>query len=225
MSPCAQASAPPACVRLLAGAGAGVRRPPCALAPAAAACPAAPGGRRVGVGDSYISGEAGRWAGNSSNPAQTDALGPSAYLDAGTGEAIAGCHRSTSAEIGIGTLASANLACSGAATATVPYTAGVDFKPGLDFYDDGHGHVGQALALQRFAAGHRVALVAVSIGGNDFHFASIVTSLRGGLPDLTGVVEELLPRRRVGDGRLHRGQRRRACAPRSRLRCATWPPR
>jgi hypothetical protein len=130
----------------------------------------------VSVGDSYISGEAGRWAGNSSSSAQTDALGPTAYDDAGSAEAIKGCHRSKSAEINIGTASSMNLACSGALTATVPYSAGSDFKPGLDFYNDGAGHLGQALALQNFATAHRVRMVAVSIGGNDFKFASIVQS-------------------------------------------------
>lgn len=128
----------------------------------------------VSLGDSYISGEAGRWAGNSDDSSQTDALGSTAYYDAGTGESIPGCHRSKSAEIGFGTISSANLACSGATTATQPYSSGSDFKPGLDFYNDGAGHIGQALALQNFAAGHRVSLVAVSIGGNDFNFGSIV---------------------------------------------------
>ncbi len=128
----------------------------------------------VSLGDSYISGEAGRWAGNSDDSSQTDALGPTAYDDAGSSEAIPGCHRSKSAEIGFGTISSANLACSGATTATQPYSSGSDFKPGLDFYNDGAGHIGQALALQNFAASHRVSLVAVSIGGNDFNFGSIV---------------------------------------------------
>ena len=128
----------------------------------------------VSLGDSYISGEAGRWAGNSNDSSQTDALGPTAYDDAGNAEAIAGCHRSKSAEIGFGTINSANLACSGAETASDPYASGSDFKPGLDFYNDGAGHIGQALALQNFAASHRVSLVAVSIGGNDFKFAPIV---------------------------------------------------
>ncbi len=130
----------------------------------------------VSVGDSYISGEAGRWAGNANNSSETDALGPTAYDDAGTSEAIPGCHRSKSAEIYIGTAQGENLACSGAASATQPYSAGSDFKPGLDFYNDGAGHIGQALALQQFAAAHHVTAVAVSIGGNDFNFASIVQS-------------------------------------------------
>ena len=59
----------------------------------------------VSVGDSYISGEAGRWAGSSnSSSARADALGSTAYYDnaSGTGEAINRCHRSKSAEIHIG---------------------------------------------------------------------------------------------------------------------------
>jgi hypothetical protein len=54
----------------------------------------------VTVGDSAISGEAGRWAGNSNvSPAYVD-TGANAYYDnaTGTGEAIPGCHRSKAAE-------------------------------------------------------------------------------------------------------------------------------
>jgi hypothetical protein len=132
----------------------------------------------VSVGDSYISGEAGRWAGNTheSDYGAIDALGPTAYDDAGTTESIPGCHRSKAAEIGIGGgVQSMNLACSGAKTTTSPYTGGT-FTPGLDFYTDGKGHDGQALALQNFASTHHVSMVMVSIGGNNFNFASIVQS-------------------------------------------------
>lgn len=129
----------------------------------------------VSLGDSYISGEAGRWAGasnRSSTPA--DALGAGAYLDAGSAESIPGCHRASSAQIHLGPgYRSLNLACSGATTGT---RTGSKFKPGLDFYDDGAGKVGQALALQREARGRDVELVTVSIGGNDFGFADVVTS-------------------------------------------------
>jgi hypothetical protein len=132
----------------------------------------------VTVGDSYISGEAGRWAGSSDvSTTYADALGPTAYFDNArhTAERISKCHRSRSAEAylhhGVRGL---DLACSGAKAST--YTNGDgDFKPGLDFFDDGSGQVGQALALQRFAASHRVAMVVVSIGGNDFDFASVIT--------------------------------------------------
>lgn len=128
----------------------------------------------VSVGDSYISGEAGRWAGSSNDSStRADALGSTAYYDnaSGTGETIARCHRSKSAEIHIGGgVNSLNLACSGAETST---TTGTYFKPGLDFYSGSEG-VGQASALQSFATGHNVKMVVVSIGGNDFNFADIV---------------------------------------------------
>lgn len=129
----------------------------------------------VSVGDSYISGEAGRWAGNTNNGESIhDAGGAATYLDnaSRTGEAIARCHRSTAAEIHIGGgVNSANLACSGAKTGTD--AGGSYFKPGLDFYNGTAGQ-GQALALQTFASTHNVKMVAVSIGGNDFNFAGIV---------------------------------------------------
>ena len=130
----------------------------------------------VSLGDSYISGEAGRWAGSSnSNSSYADALGGSAYYDnaAGTAETINRCHRSKAAEIYLGGgVNGLNLACSGAKTTTA---TGGNFKPGLDFYNSG-GQQGQALMLQSFAATHNVKMVAVSIGGNDFKFADIVTT-------------------------------------------------
>jgi hypothetical protein len=133
----------------------------------------------VSLGDSYISGEAGRWAGNTSsvwNWHMIDALGPTAYFDNAnhTAELIPGCHRSRSAEIGIGgPVGTMNLACSGARTSTF-FDDGF-FKPGLDFYN-ANGHQGQALMLEEFAKTHHVTMVAVSIGGNDFGFGDIVAS-------------------------------------------------
>ncbi|AJT41511.1 hypothetical protein [Psychromicrobium lacuslunae] len=141
--------------------------------PAQAAVPAG-ADWSVSLGDSYISGEGGRWAGNSSQASQVDALGASAYWDAGNAESIERCHRSGSAEIKI-TSNTLNLACSGAITSTSTSSKGY-FKPGLDFYNDGKGNIGQALALQNFATSHKVKLVAVSIGGNDLNFADVVTS-------------------------------------------------
>lgn len=130
----------------------------------------------VSVGDSYISGEAGRWAGNTNGSSNaTDALGPTAYYDnaSNTAETIERCHRSKAAEVFIGGgVSSANLACSGATVATD--ASGQYFKPGIDFYSDANGRKGQALMLQEFAASHNVRMVQVSIGGNDFNFASIV---------------------------------------------------
>ncbi len=102
------------------------------------------------LGDSYISGEAGRWAGNTNgSAANIDAGGAGAYWDNATrtGEAIVRCHRSTAAEAHIGGgVNSVNLACSGARTSTYTDSDG-NFKPGLDFYSSG-GNVGQAQALQ-----------------------------------------------------------------------------
>ncbi len=130
----------------------------------------------VSLGDSYISGEAGRWAGNTNeSSSKIDALGPTAYYDnsTDTGELIAGCHRSKSAEVYIGGgVSGENLACSGAKTSSFTNEEG-EFKPGLDFYNSA-GHEGQALMLQHFAATHNVKLIAISIGGNNFNFASIV---------------------------------------------------
>src|SRR6266446_8538426 len=71
----------------------------------------------VTVGDSAISGEAGRWAGNTNGSSNNvDALGSTAYYDNGTNtaELITGCHRSKSAEVYIGGgVSGQNLACSG----------------------------------------------------------------------------------------------------------------
>jgi hypothetical protein len=132
----------------------------------------------VSLGDSAISGEAGRWAGNTNgSPSTIDALGPTAYYDnaANTAEQIGGCHRSKSAEVYIGGgVNGLNLACSGARTYTQAFSSDSDFKPGLDFYNDGAGHLGQALMLQSFAATHNVKAVAVLIGANNYHFADLV---------------------------------------------------
>jgi hypothetical protein len=127
------------------------------------------------LGDSAISGEAGRWAGNTNgSSSRVDALGASAYRDnaTGTAEAIPGCHRSKSAEIHIGIANSINFACSGARSAT--HFDGSTFKPGLDFYSDTSGRQGQALALREFARTHNVKAVVVLIGANDYGFADIV---------------------------------------------------
>jgi hypothetical protein len=146
------------------------------------AAPAAADGPGVGtptvvtLGDSAISGEAGRWAGNSNDSsARVDALGSTAYWDTPTGESIPGCHRSKAAQafIGGGVLGY-NLACSGATTATHGTGTDEDFKPGIDFYSDAQGRVGQARALQSLAATRNVKAVVVMIGANNYGFADIV---------------------------------------------------
>lgn len=154
---------------LLAGPGAQAAPPAVDSAPRSA-----PEGEPwvVSLGDSYISGEAGRWAGNESGGTRNiDALGRAAYWDAGSGEAIERCHRSASAVIHIGVVRSLNLACSGAVTKTKVDSDGY-FKPGIDFYEEG-ARKGQALMLQEFASEHNVKMVALSISGNDFKFAPI----------------------------------------------------
>jgi hypothetical protein len=109
----------------------------------------------VSLGDSYISGEGGRWAGNvkwNHVPTAThpiDALGSGAYKNPfngeGTKEVIPFCHRSRSAEIFIQTtfdgaqkVDSRNFACSGSETESEGWKPDkngkeVYFKPGLDF--------------------------------------------------------------------------------------------
>jgi hypothetical protein len=132
----------------------------------------------VTLGDSYISGEAGRWAGNTNtSSSRIDALGPTAYFDnAGhTAEQIPRCHRSASAPVHLGGgVDGIDLACSGASTTTDPRDVFGYFKPGLDFYDAGPGRQGQARMLADVAASHHVTAVVVSIGGNDIGFAEIV---------------------------------------------------
>ncbi len=135
-----------------------------------------PGPIAVSLGDSYISGEAGRWAGNVKSVFSyklIDALGPTAYYDnpSNTGELIPGCHRAKKAEIKF-TSASINLACSGAQTTTM--FEGTTFKPGIDFYSDSSGRQGQALMLQNVAASNNVRMVVLSIGGNNYNFAPIM---------------------------------------------------
>ena len=131
----------------------------------------------VSVGDSAISGEAGRWAGNTNNSSGlTDALGSSAYYDnaANTAETIPGCHRSKTAEAHIGGgINTKNFACSGARTYTQTPGSG-DFKPGLDFYSDSSGRQGQARMLQDWATTHNIKAVTVLIGANNFGFADLV---------------------------------------------------
>src|SRR5688500_19009691 len=129
----------------------------------------------VTLGDSAISGEAGRWAGNTNNESwRVDALGSSAYWDTPTGESIPGCHRSKAAQAHIGGgVASMNFACSGAKTSTGGTASGENFKPGIDFYSGPKG-VGQALALQEYAKTHNVKTVVVMIGANNYGFAAIV---------------------------------------------------
>jgi hypothetical protein len=127
----------------------------------------------VTVGDSAISGEAGRWAGNTNMSSWRHDTGSDAYFDndTNTAETTPGCHRSKAAEVHIGGgVNSLNLACSGARTYT---QTGGDFKPGLDWYD-GPAGTSQVLQLQEFAKTNDVDAVTILIGANNFGFADIV---------------------------------------------------
>ncbi len=135
----------------------------------------------VTLGDSYISGQGARWAGNTDRAARrVDALGPDAYDDGRRGRGQPGCHRAEQsiATLGLADHKAKNLACSGATTRS--QRDGARFTPGLDFYRDARGNVGQLLALQRFATSHDISHVVVSIGGNDFSFGSLVARCAGG---------------------------------------------
>ena len=100
----------------------------------------------VTLGDSYVSGEAGRWAGSTNlDSHRADALGPTAYFDnaAGTAEQVNGCHRSRSQEGAIGGgVRSMSFACSGSRASTYRTITG-HFKPGVDFADEGPGRKGR----------------------------------------------------------------------------------
>ncbi|MEU9148009.1 GDSL-type esterase/lipase family protein [Streptomyces sp. NPDC048349] len=130
----------------------------------------------VSMGDSYISGEAGRWKGNSltntgsRNGTDRGWVSGSTY-DPGKvyGTTAGGCHRSDSAEVrSAGAIAdvAVNLACSGATSQNVfrASNGGVAFK----------GEAPQADQLAAVAASHDVKVIALSIGGNDLGFAEII---------------------------------------------------
>jgi lysophospholipase L1-like esterase len=145
---------------------------------------AGPGSSRtaiVSLGDSYISGEAGRWQGNSVNQsANRDGTDRAAFgctvascsYDPARvygASAANGCDRSDVAEIKTATIAvdqKINLACSGATTANIfrTSTGGKAFK----------GEPPQGDQLLYVAHATNVRLVVLSIGGNDLGFADIV---------------------------------------------------
>lgn len=133
------------------------------------------------MGDSYISGEAGRWAGNSiDNVPGSDGTDRAClpagsllckvdeskvYIDGSTD----GCHRSDVSELLSARLAvdrRFNIACSGAVAKNL-----------LRGSSGGTGQYGeqpQGDLLGPIARSNDVKLIVVSIGGNDFGFAAIV---------------------------------------------------
>jgi len=133
----------------------------------------------VSLGDSYISGEAGRWQGNSIDPLASRDGTDRAFT--GTGYDLSrvylppsdanGCHRSDVAEIRSGSLPVAqriNIACSGAVTRNI-------FRASSGGVGQ-NGELPQADQLALVARQTRVKLVALSIGGNDLGFSSIVSA-------------------------------------------------
>ncbi|WP_369182464.1 GDSL-type esterase/lipase family protein [Streptomyces sp. Y1] len=149
-----------------------------AAAPARAAT--APSGPTASVtlGDSYISGEAGRWKGNSADSTGgrtgTDRAWTGSSYDPslvyGT-TAASGCDRSDVAEVlGAPTVAQKqiNLACSGAVTANVfrASNGGQAYK----------GEAPQADQLATVAAQNNVKLITLSIGGNDLGFSDVIST-------------------------------------------------
>ncbi|WP_420714972.1 GDSL-type esterase/lipase family protein [Streptomyces sp. WM6372] len=167
-------------VRRLAGAGMVLPLAVSALVAGSAGTAAASPGTGptavVSMGDSYISGEGGRWKGNSltnsGNRTGTDRawVSGSTYDPAKVyGSTAGGCHRSDSAEVkSAGAIAdvAVNLACSGAISENVfrASNGGVAFK----------GEAPQADQLAAVAAADNVKVIALSIGGNDLGFADII---------------------------------------------------
>jgi len=153
------------------------------LVPAAWAGPSSPTTAAVSLGDSYISGEAGRWAGNSVTPAGDKDGTDRACLPAGlacqvdktrvyeAGTENAGCHRSDVAEIKSARLAVAeriDLSCSGGQTKNI-------FRASQGGVGQ-NGEPPQADKLLLVARSKNVKLVMLSIGGNDLGFGSIIAA-------------------------------------------------
>lgn len=162
----------------------------------------------ISLGDSYISGEAGRWRGNSTVMDGDRAGTDRAFVATPTGpnydparvygpSAANGCHRSDVAEVHQvrwpWSPKTINLACSGATTTNVlrASAGGVSFK----------GEAPQNDQLALVARAHRVSAIVLSIGGNDLGFSDIVTNcvvafLTNGVPCRTtqqAVVNQRLP--------------------------------
>ncbi|WP_082527198.1 GDSL-type esterase/lipase family protein [Kitasatospora sp. MBT63] len=147
-------------------------------APAGAAETAGTTTATVSMGDSYISGEAGRWQGNSLTTSGSRSGTDRAYTGSGYDPSrvygstyASGCDRSDVAEIrSAGTISQAqiNLACSGAVSSNVfrASNGGQSFK----------GEAPQADQLATVARQYNVKLITLSIGGNDLGFADVISS-------------------------------------------------
>ncbi|MGW7412135.1 glycosyl hydrolase family 18 protein [Streptomyces sp. NPDC054863] len=132
----------------------------------------------VSMGDSYISGEGGRWAGNANTTPSGDVWGTDRKADCESGkDCVYGdtsyeggnrCDRSDVAPIesaaidGIPRERRFNIACSGAKTEHI-------------ISQKYQGEAPQAEQLARLAKDYDVKMVVVSIGGNDLGFSGIIT--------------------------------------------------
>lgn len=135
----------------------------------------------VSLGDSYISGEAGRWLGNSLDNSGSRDGTDRAYVKQGggyydvsrvylQGTDSDGCHRADVADVHWVTSAATtiNLACSGAVTQNIfrASNGGASQK----------GWAPQADQLAAVAAANDVTAIVLSIGGNDLGFSDIIIS-------------------------------------------------
>ncbi len=155
-----------------------------ALSGTGAAVAAPPPTAVVSMGDSYISGEGGRWLGNSINDAGSrDGTDRACVFTAGLctaydeskvyvdGTAADGCHRSDVAEVRSAQLAvdrRINISCSGGVSS--------DLYRSANGGTTRHGEPSQADQLLPIAQANRVRMIVVSIGGNDLGFSSIVSA-------------------------------------------------
>lgn len=113
----------------------------------------------VSIGDSYISGEAGRWAGNGDNLDR----GIGVYGDTHTDHPKNYCHRSDVAEIHSAAIPGAvpiNLACSGAKAENV-------------LSSGRFGETSQLARLEELTDSYDIDLVVISVGGNDAGVAGL----------------------------------------------------
>lgn len=167
--------------RVKAGIAIGVAAGALAVAQTAAASPGSPVTAIVSMGDSFISGEGGRWMGNGSEPFGTRSGTDRAAFDCGgwgcdyDPHRVYGasedddCHRSDVAPIRSAPIAvgeKANLACSGAQVVNV-WRAVSGGQPHF-------GEPPQADQLAVLARRDDVRLVVLTVGANDVGFGGLV---------------------------------------------------
>ncbi|GAA2815795.1 GDSL-type esterase/lipase family protein [Kitasatospora paracochleata] len=152
--------------------------PLAAVATPAVASPGTGTTATVSMGDSYISGEAGRWKGNSDTTSGSRDGTDRAWTGSGyDGSRVygstyaSGCDRSDVSEVRSAPTvnqAQINLACSGAVSQNVfrASNGGQSFK----------GEAPQADQLAAVAAQYNVKLITLSIGGNDLGFADVIST-------------------------------------------------